>query len=508
MEEQAALYRFTDRLYRSETVGDIYEAALDGIVAALGCRRASILLFDNAGVMRFVAWRGLSDAYRRAVEGHTPWRPATRDPQPISVDNIEQADIEEALKQTIRGEGIAALAFIPLVAGGRTIGKFMTYYETPHAFSEAEVELSLTIARQLVFAVERMRARAARRRAEAELRQNEERERARAAELQAIMEAVPALIWIARDAEGREVSGNQMGYEFLRLDAGANPSLSAPAGEAPTHFQILAEGRVLEPHELAVQRAARGEVVRNFEEEVRFDDGTAHFLLGNATPLRDSAGNVAGSVAAFMDITDRKQAEAQRDLLVAELSHRVKNTLATVISIAQQSFSRGQPADEARQSFQSRIRALAQTHSRLAEASWSGVSLETILLDELAPYRNEGNVRMSGPKVRLTPRCSLTLGMAIHELATNAAKYGALSSPAGSVRIAWEISPKDNQLAIRWVEIGGPAVAPPARSGFGRLLLERALASDLKGDVRLDFAESGLKCDIEIPVAEHVARAN
>jgi two-component sensor histidine kinase len=120
--------------------------------------------------------------------------------------------------------------------------------------------------------------------------------------------------------------------------------------------------------------------------ETRFEDGTSRYLFGHATPLRDAQGNACGAVAAFVDITDRKHAEEQRDLLIAELNHRVKNTLASVISIARQSFSLNPNVAEARSSFDARIRALAQTHSRLAEANWSGVSLEAMLLGELGPY--------------------------------------------------------------------------------------------------------------------------
>jgi len=160
---QATLYEFTDRLYRAEGANDVYESALDAIARALGCRRASVLLLDKAGTMRFAAWRGLSDAYRRAVEGHSPWASDVKDPQPLCIENVETADFPESLKATVREEGIEALAFIPLVSNGRLIGKFMTYYEAPHVFSAAEVDLAVTIARQLGFSLER-------RDAEAELR--------------------------------------------------------------------------------------------------------------------------------------------------------------------------------------------------------------------------------------------------------------------------------------------------------------------------------------------------
>ena len=158
MEEQAALYEFTDRLFRAEAPADVYAAALDAIIRALGCDRASILLFDDSGVMKFVAWRGLSDGYRRAVEGHSPWTRETKDPQPLTIDSIDDAELEDPLKATVKSEGIGALAFIPLTAQGRLIGKFMTYYAAPHAFREEENALALTIARQLGFAIERMQS--------------------------------------------------------------------------------------------------------------------------------------------------------------------------------------------------------------------------------------------------------------------------------------------------------------------------------------------------------------
>jgi two-component sensor histidine kinase len=348
-----------------------------------------------------------------------------------------------------------------------------------------------------------------RKRAEEALKESEARERAHAAQLEAIMEAVPAPIWIARDAECRLITGNSMSYEVLRMPHNANASLSAEKGERPEHFQVFSEGRALAPAELPVQRAARGEVVRHLEEEIRFSDGSSCYLLGNATPLRDASGQIWGAVSAFIDITERKHAEAQRDLLLAELSHRVKNTLATVISIAHQSFAKVSSFEDARRSFEMRIRALAQTHVRLSDANWSGVSVERILLDETAPYRREdgANVRVSGPSIVLNPKCAVTLGLAFHELTTNAAKYGALSTKDGAVEARWHIA-SDRQLRISWSESGGPAVKSPKRSGFGRLLLERVLTSDLSGTVQLDFAEDGFKCAIAFPLDQHIARLN
>jgi PAS domain S-box-containing protein len=169
VEELAALYEFTDRLYRARSQGGICDAALHAIMRSLNCERASILIFDASGVMRFVAWRGLSDDYRRAVEGHSPWTRDTKDPQPLCIESIEQADLSGSLKATARAEGIGALAFIPIVAKGELVGKFMTYYDAPHIFADAEVDLAVTIARHLGFSFERMQAEEALREAQERL---------------------------------------------------------------------------------------------------------------------------------------------------------------------------------------------------------------------------------------------------------------------------------------------------------------------------------------------------
>jgi PAS domain S-box-containing protein len=174
-DEQAALYRFTDRLYRAASLNDVYEATLDAIVAALHCRRASIQRFDTDGVMRFAAWRGLSGNYRLTIEGHSPWNADDANPEPVCVSDVDRARFSAAIKLAAKKEGIGAIAFIPLMAAGKLIGKFVTYYEAPRQFSGEDVELTLTLARQLGFGIERMRADHARTRIEAELRKLSER---------------------------------------------------------------------------------------------------------------------------------------------------------------------------------------------------------------------------------------------------------------------------------------------------------------------------------------------
>jgi len=160
----------TSAISRTQQVEAIYEAALDALRDGLGVHRASILLFDADHVMRFKAWRGLSESYRRAVEGHTPWTPTTREPQPIVVSDVSVDPSLAPFLPTIQAEGIAAMTFVPLVSLDRVIGKFMLYFETPRHLSTAELTLAGVIAAQVAFALDRTRAEESARRSEERLR--------------------------------------------------------------------------------------------------------------------------------------------------------------------------------------------------------------------------------------------------------------------------------------------------------------------------------------------------
>jgi PAS domain S-box-containing protein len=239
----------------------------------------------------------------------------------------------------------------------------------------------------------------------------------------------------------------------------------------------------------------------------RRKDGTVFPVDLSVSEVR--LGNRILFTGIIRDITERKAIEKHRALLLAELSHRVKNTLASVISVARQTFPREEPFTEAIAAFDGRVRALAHAHNRLAERNWTDALLAAVISDEVSPYRNADgtNIVMRGTDLMLNPRCAISLGMAFHELATNAAKHGALSNPEGTVEIEWEmIRLQDNQLRIRWIERSGPKVSSPARSGFGRLLLEQGLTHDLRGKVQLDFAPDGLKCTIVFPLEGNSAQ--
>ena len=251
-----------------------------------------------------------------------------------------------------------------------------------------------------------------------------------------------------------------------------------------------------------LERIRRGERVDHYETIRLRKDGSPIDISLTVSPIRNKQGEIIGASKVARDITERKKSEKQRELLMAELTHRIKNTLATVLSIERLSFSKQQEAS-ANRAFRARIEALAHAHGRLAESSWLNVPLRHLLEDALAPYASgeTSNATLSGPKLNLSARCAMTLALAVHELATNAAKHGALSSPQGTVTVTWH--EKEDALELQWRELGGPAVSPPRRRGFGRLLLEQALQQELCCTVTMDFCPEGLRCTILIPRQEY-----
>lgn len=218
-------------------------------------------------------------------------------------------------------------------------------------------------------------------------------------------------------------------------------------------------------------------------------------------PIRNDDGRCVGVFVQGHEVTEVVLGQRRQKLLVDELNHRVKNTLATVQSIALQTL-RSHPDQAAfAEAFQSRLLALSHTHDLLTRNHWEKADLAAILAHEAAPYGADRLV-LEGPPVSLGPRAALALGMAVHELATNAAKYGALSVASGVVTARWTLSgtADDQRLVLDWTESGGPPVAEPARKGFGGRLIELSIRHDLAGEVRTDYAPDGLRVRIEAPL--------
>ena len=320
------------------------------------------------------------------------------------------------------------------------------------------------------------------------------------ARLQAVLDTVPVAVWFTFDDQGLNVLGNRRAAEMLRLPETANVSLSVSPAQAPQNFRVFKDGAELPPDRLPLRRAVLGETVMNEEMELHFTDGTVLFGLVQAAPLRDPTGKIVGAVSAGLDITDRKRTEDHRLLLLNELNHRVKNTLATVQSVAMQSFRRAKTEASGRQMFESRLMALSRAHDVLTNESWEGANLDEIVAQAITPYRGGDLNRFhtDGPPVRLPAKMALSISMALHELATNAVKYGALSSEKGRVSITWQTRRKADGwwLRLEWLEADGPPVAEPEHEGFGTRLIARGLAQELGGETKIEYRPTGVWCEM------------
>jgi PAS domain S-box-containing protein len=918
------LYRLTDRLYRAETPNDVYEAALDAITCALGCSRASVLLLDDLGIMRFAAWRGLSDAYRRAVEGHSPWPRDVKDPQPVCIHDVQTQDFPESLKDTIKAEQIGAIAFFPLVVNNALIGKFMTYYDARHVFSDAELALALTIARQLGFSLQRRKAEEALRETQRQLvselaatQQLEEisTQLIHASDAQVLHEKIldAAVAILRSDFASMQMFYPERGELRLLAYRGFNPTTAAfwewvRPGSASTCGAALATGarsivpdielsdfmagsedlktyrqtgiRAVQstplvsrtgrlqgmisthwrnPHqpserdlrlldvlarqaadlierkqaELTDQRLAaivdsshdaivsndlngiittwnrgaerlfgyaasemigrsiktlippdrhheevrtldrirRGERVDPYETLRQRGDGSLVDVSVSASPLRNAAGEIvaaskigrditerkraearlaernaqldlAGNIArigsftydhptkklqlspgcaaiyglpegtreisrqdwrarvhpddllrldtvtrrastsgerecilefrifrdghvrwiesrilisyneagrplrtigaeidvterkqvelalaernmqfalagkaalvgsyaydvdtdtmqvdegyaalhrvagtsttrsewktrahpedldrietvrseafrerrseygveyrivrsggevrwiesrSFMsyssdgrpqrvvgvniDITERKRAEEQLHRLVAELDHRVKNVLASVQAVSANTMDASTSMEQFVAALDGRIRSMGSTHELLSHRRWLGIPLADLVQRELAPYTTGCNTDIGGPEVMLSAEAGQTIAMVLHELVTNAAKYGALSTPHGQVAVRWHRWPKrrypnrcaEKKLILQWHESGGPRVSVPVKPSYGTSVIRDLIPYELEGTVELRTLAEGVQCQIEIPLKRLVNGAD
>jgi two-component sensor histidine kinase len=323
----------------------------------------------------------------------------------------------------------------------------------------------------------------------------EEALRKRTAELQTVLETVPTAVWFTYDRDLRNVIGNRRALDMLRLPREAD---LAAVLQDPANFRVYRNDEEVPPGARPLHRAARGEEVKDELLEVRFDNGDRRTLLMRAVPLRDSAGAVQGAVCAAADVTERHRYESHLKLLLSELTHRVKNTLTVVQSIAAITLKDIEPT--VRSEFDQRLLTLGSVHNLLTDQNWNGAQLHDVARASLSTHLGGGRERLNfdGEDLRLHPRSAIALSMALHELATNALKYGALSAEGGRVSVRW--SATDERFRLRWEESGGPIVVAPKRKGFGSRMIEQALAMELQGDVRIDYLQGGVVCTIDAPL--------
>ena len=239
-----------------------------------------------------------------------------------------------------------------------------------------------------------------------------------------------------------------------------------------------------------------------FERRVNRRDGAAHYIV-RALPYWTGSGKVEGAVLTFSDVTGLAQAEEQQRVLVAELNHRVKNMLTVIASIATQTLKRSDDVEAAREAFLDRLHAMARSYELVSRDQWGDVSLLDVVRQETEPYRTgrDDRVVIEGPAVSLNPKLALPLGMIIHELGTNSAKYGSLSVAGGSLDISWAVERRSGDtLVLDWIERGGPSVDKSPRHGFGLTLIEREVSHGLGGKAKIEFEDTGLRVNLRIPL--------
>jgi PAS domain S-box-containing protein len=246
------------------------------------------------------------------------------------------------------------------------------------------------------------------------------------------------------------------------------------------------------------ERVRCGEHIEHFETIRRRKDGSLIEVSLTISPMRGEEGKIVGVSRIARDITDRKRSEAQISVLAREAEHRAKNLLANVEAMV--SLSNSDTTDGLKETIRGRIRALANVHALFVQSRWTGAELGSLVRQELSPYarpRGEMRTRIEGPTVMLKPEVAQAIAVVLHELATNAVKYGALSLPEGQVRVEWSCA-EGGRVVILWTETGGPQVNPPTRKGFGTSAMDSMIRDGLKGQVRLEWRVEGLVCEIAV----------
>ncbi|URD60428.1 PAS domain S-box protein [Sphingomonas sp. KRR8] len=381
-----------------------------------------------------------------------------------------QPGVREAFKAIDVGASLTS----SLVRGGRMVAALYVHTREPRAWSPGDITLVEEVA-------QRTWAEIARARAEAEAHASEERYRR-------IFDQASDLI---------VTSG------LDRVITSANPAAAAALGLTQDQLIGRKTSDFLAPESREISESMLAKKIREggttrYEVLACTAHGEDLYLEVSSGLASDEKGNPIGVHLVARDITARKRWENHQRLLVGELNHRVKNTLSIVQSLSHQTFRPEQRPEDSIKAFEGRIQALAAAHNLLTRENWEAASLNDLVAEALHPFCLGSRCSISGPPVRVPPQTAVSLALALHELATNASKYGALHNDAGIVSVAWRRT--GDRLSLEWREEGGPNVSAPLRQGFGTRMLSRALARELGGTVTLTYDPGGVRCLIEAPL--------
>ena len=324
---------------------------------------------------------------------------------------------------------------------------------------------------------------------------------AREAWFRGLLSALPAAVYTT-DAEGRITYYNQAAADL----AGRRPEIGTDAWSIAWRL-YYPDGKPLRHEDCPMAMALKtGEPIRGTEKVAERPDGTRVPILPFPTPLKDDSGKLIGAVNMLLDISDRKAAELQKTTLLRELAHRVNNIFAVVLAVTHQSLRTATSPQTFAETFTARLQALARAHNLLLARDWAGADLDELAREQIAPFKPhaEEMLKIEGPKVMLKPGQVIALGAVLHELATNAYKYGALSVPNGSVELGWSLTRKDgiDHVELTWHERGGPRVRRPLKKGLGSRIIQRGLPN---ATIAWRFAPEGVSCDIDLALESRKA---
>jgi PAS domain S-box-containing protein len=369
--------------------------------------------------------------------------------------------------------GVRALITVPLVRDGALRALLYVHEPNPRPWTRAEAAIARDTAERTWSAVVRAQT-------ETSLRESEDHYRHS-------VELNPQVTWTALpDGQLNRVSGR-----WEEWTGGSGLGSTWASGLHPEDRETTAR---------VWARCVESGEPYDIEHRVQRLGGGFRWARSRAFPRRDSAGAICLWYGSTEDIHERKVAEEHQRLLINELNHRVKNTLATVQAIAFQTLKGNVSLAEARQRFEARLMALSRAHNLLTEQNWGGAALDRIVRDATEHLAgDQPRFEVDGPPVWLSPRAALALALALHELGTNAAKHGALSREEGRIEVRWRED--GDRLRLDWKETGGPPVEVPAGRGFGSRLIEQGLSADLGGSARLHFEADGLLCRIDASLA-------
>jgi PAS domain S-box-containing protein len=451
----------------------ILQKLADAALSLCNAHSAGLSLLEDGDLRRRFYWRAIAGRWSPHINGGTP-----RDFGPCGTvldrnvamicshperDFPYWADVNPVLE-----EGL----LIPFYIKGEALGTiWVVAHDASRRFDSEDLRVMNSLGTFAASAYQTLLSLDATRRAELELRDFVEN-------------ASVAMHWVGPD--GIILWANRTELELL--------------GFAPEEYvgHHVAEFHVDRPViEDVLQRLTNRETLRNYEARLRCKDGSIRHVVISSN-VRWEGDQFVHTRCFTRDITEQKQSEAQIAILAREAEHRAKNVLATVQATVH--LTQSDTPEGLKKAIEGRIQALASVHRLFVESRWTGADLHSVASQELLPYRQDGEtrVRIDGPNLLLEPNTAQAIAVTLHELSTNAAKYGALSGPGGQIQIEWSRA-ADGKLVLRWTETGGPPVIRPTRRGFGTRVMDSMIRGQLKGEIQVDWRPEGLTCEITLP---------